>query len=254
VSALVRCALALVAVLALAGARDPILVPEVSQHEVQVRQGFVGTQLILFGAVVDPGGVRAGRTFDVVVVLKGPTEPIRLREKQKILGIWINHESTSFRSAPSFFAVASSRPIDQIVDPRTAAIYELGLDYLQLSPTGSIDPEKQAHFTQGLVEMRKRAGLYKEDPKGVTINGQVLYQARISLPSNVQTGRYTAETFAITHGRVIASGTAEIEVRKEGFERLVADYADEDSFFYGLFAVVLSLSMGWLAHRIFAFI
>jgi uncharacterized protein (TIGR02186 family) len=254
VSALVRCALALVAVLALAGARDPILVPEVSQHEVQVRQGFVGTQLILFGAVVDPGGVRAGRTFDVVVVLKGPTEPIRLREKQKILGIWINHASTSFRSAPSFFAVASSRPIDQIVDPRTAAIYELGLDYLQLSPTGSIDPEKQAHFTQGLVEMRKRAGLYKEDPKGVTINGQVLYQARISLPSNVQTGRYTAETFAITHGRVIASGTAEIEVRKEGFERLVADYADEDSFFYGLFAVVLSLSMGWLAHRIFAFI
>ena len=253
-SALVRCALALVAVLALAGARDPILVPEVSQHEVQVRQGFVGTQLILFGAVVDPGGVRAGRTFDVVVVLKGPTEPIRLREKQKILGIWINHTSTSFRSAPSFFAVASSRPIDQIVDPRTAAIYELGLDYLQLSPTGSIDPEKQAHFTQGLVEMRKRAGLYKEDPKGVTINGQVLYQARISLPSNVQTGRYTAETFAITHGRVIASGTAEIEVRKEGFERLVADYADEDSFFYGLFAVVLSLSMGWLAHRIFAFI
>jgi len=254
VSALVRCALALVAVLALAGARDPILVPEVSQHEVQVRQGFVGTQLILFGAVVDPGGVRAGRTFDVVVVLKGPTEPIRLREKQKILGIWINHASTSFRSAPSFFAVASSRPIDQIVDPRTAAIYELGLDYLQLSPTGSIDPEKQAHFTQGLVEMRKRAGLYKEDPKGVTINGQVLYQARISLPSNVQTGRYTAETFAITHGRVIASGTAQIEVRKEGFERLVADYADEDSFFYGLFAVVLSLSMGWLAHRIFAFI
>ena len=253
-SALVRCALALVAVLALAGARDPILVPEVSQHEVQVRQGFVGTQLILFGAVVDPGGVRAGRNFDVVVVLKGPTEPIRLREKQKILGIWINHASTSFRSAPSFFAVASSRPIDQIVDPRTAAIYELGLDYLQLSPTGSIDPEKQAHFTQGLVEVRKRAGLYKEDPKGVTINGQVLYQARISLPSNVQTGRYTAETFAITHGRVIASGTAEIEVRKEGFERLVADYADEDSFFYGLFAVVLSLGMGWLAHRIFAFI
>ena len=82
----------------------------------------------------------------------------------------------------------------------------------------------------------------------------MLYQARISLPSNVQTGRYTAETFAITHGRVIASGTAEIEVRKEGFERLVADYADEDSFFYGLFAVVLSLGMGWLAHRIFAFI
>ncbi len=251
---LARCVLALAALAALTGARNPILVPEVSQHEVQVRQGFVGTQLLLFGAILEPNGQRAGRDYDIVVVLKGPTEQIRLREKQKIFGIWINHASTAFRSAPSFFAVASSRPIDQIVDPRTAAIYELGLDYLQLSPTGSIEPAKQAHFTQGLVAMRERQGLYKEDPHGVTISGQVLYQARIRLPSNVQTGRYTAETFAVTHGRVIASATADIEVRKQGFERLVADYADQDSFFYGLFAVVLSLTMGWLAHRIFAFI
>jgi uncharacterized protein (TIGR02186 family) len=251
---LVRSALALAALAALTGARDPILVPEVSQHEVQVRQGFVGTQLLLFGAILDPSGGRAGRDYDIVVVLKGPTEAIRLREKQKIFGIWINNASTAFRSAPSFFAVASSRPIDQIVDPRTAAIYELGLDYLQLSPIGSIDPDKQAHFTQGLVQMRERQGLYKEDPHGVTINGQVLYQARINLPSNVQTGRYSAETFAITRGRVVASGTADVEVSKQGFERLVANYAEEDSFFYGLFAVALSLSMGWLAHRIFAFI
>jgi uncharacterized protein (TIGR02186 family) len=251
---LVRGALTLAALAALTGAREPILVPEVSQHEVQVRQGFVGTELLLFGAVLDPSGRRAGRDYDIVVVLMGPTEPIRLREKQKIFGIWINNASTAFRSAPSFFAVASSRPIGEIVDARTAAIYELGLDYLQLSPTGSIDPDKQAHFTRGLVEMRERQGLYKEDPHGVTINGQVLYQARIDLPSNVQTGLYTAETFAITHGRVIAFGTANVEVRKQGFERLVAQYAEEKSFLYGLFAVGLSLTMGWLAHRIFAFI
>ena len=36
---------------ALMGQRDPILVPEVSQHDVEVRQGFTGTELLLFGAV-----------------------------------------------------------------------------------------------------------------------------------------------------------------------------------------------------------
>ena len=45
---------------ALMGQRDPILVPEVSQHEVQVRQGFTGTELLLFGAVLDPQGRAAG--------------------------------------------------------------------------------------------------------------------------------------------------------------------------------------------------
>jgi uncharacterized protein (TIGR02186 family) len=249
-----RIALALLAFFALVGARDPILVPEVSQHEVEVRQGFTGTELLLFGAILEPDGRRAGRDYDIVVVLKGPTEPIRLREKQKILGVWVNADSTAFRSAPSYFAVASSKPIGEIVDDRTAAIYELGLNYLQLSPIGSIEPKEQERFTRGLVEMRERQGLYREEPAGVTIREQVLYQARIALPSNVQTGRYTAETFAITHGRVIASATADVEVRKRGFERIVADYSRDDAFFYGLFAVLLSLAMGWLAHRVFAFI
>ena len=251
---MIRVGLALLAFLALVGARDPILVPEVSQHEVQVRQGFTGTELLLFGAILEPDGRRAGRDYDIVVVLKGPTAPIRLREKQKILGIWINADSTAFRSAPSYFAVASSKPISEIVDDRTAAIYELGLDYLQLSPIGSIDPAEQARFTQGLVAMREREGLYREDPKGVTISEQVLYQARIALPSNVQTGRYTAETFAIARGRVVASASAEVEVHKRGFERIVADRAQDDSFLYGLVAVALSLMMGWLAHRLFTFI
>ena len=249
-----RAALALLAFLALTGQRDPILVPEVSQHEIQVRQGFTGTELLLFGAILEPDGRRAGRDYDIVVVLKGPTQPIRLREKEKIFGIWVNAESTAFRSAPSYFAVASSRPVEDIVDERTAAIYELGLDFLQLSPIGSIDPEEQARFTAGLVDMRQREGLYRQDPGGVTISEQVLYQARIALPSNVQTGRYTAETFAITRGRVIASASAEVEVRKVGFERLVADFSEEDSFWYGLIAVAMSVGMGWVAGRLFAFI
>jgi len=249
-----RVAFALAALFSLVGARDPILVPEVSQHEVQVRQGFTGTDLLLFGAILEPDGRRAGRDYDIVVVLKGPTEPILVREKAKKLGIWLNAASTGFRSAPSYFAVASTRPISEIVDDRTAAIYELGLDYLQLSPIGSINPVEQDRFTKGLVAMRARQGLYREAPAGVTIREQVLYQARIALPSNVQTGRYTAETFAISHGRVIASATADVNVSKQGFERAVADYSQSEGFLYGLAAVALSLGMGWLAHRLFAFI
>lgn len=238
----------------LSAQRDPILVPEVSQHEVHVRQGFVGTELLLFGAILDPSGARGGRDYDIVVVLKGPTGAIRVREKERIGGIWINATTTDFRSAPSFFAVASSAPISEIVDERTAAIYELGLGFIQLSPTGTIDPEEQTKFTEGLVDLRQREGLYKENMRGVKINEQVLYQARISLPSNVQTGTYTAETFAITRGRVIASAIAEVEVKKVGFERFVEVFSQKQAFFYGLIAVMLSIFMGWMAGRVFAMI
>lgn len=251
---MIRVLLALVALVMLGGQRDPILVPEVSQHQIRVRQGFTGTELLLYGAILDPQGRRAQQPYDIVVVLKGPTEPILVREKAKKLGVWVNAQSTAFRSAPSFFAVASSRPIDEIVDARTAAIYELGLDFLQLSPTGAIDPEEQARFTEGLVDLRQRQGLYKEDGDGVTISDGVLYQARIGVPSNVITGRYTAETFAISDGRVIASAIAEVEVEKQGFERFVAEQADQSSLLYGLFAVALSVLMGWLAGRVFTLV
>jgi uncharacterized protein (TIGR02186 family) len=250
----VRAALLLLFALFLMGQRDPILVPEVSQHEVQVRQGFTGTDLLLFGAILDPAGRAAGNQYDIIVVLKGPSEPVRLREKERFAGIWLNADSTDFRSVPSFFAVASSRPIAQIVDDKTAAIYEFGTKYIQLSPSGVIDPVEQQRFAAGLVDLKTREKLYKEEPDGVKVSERVLYQAHISLPSNVMTGTYTAETFAISKGRVIASALAEVEVKKVGFERLIADYSQHYSLFYGLFAVFLSVGMGWAAGRLFALI
>lgn len=249
-----RLLLALICLVLLTGARDPILVPEISQHEVQVRQGFRGTELLLFGAILTPEGARAGRDYDIVVVLKGPTQSVVLREKQRIAGMWINAASTEFRSAPTFFAVASSRPIRQIVDDKTAAIYELGLPWLQLSPIGAYEPKEQARFSAGLVDLMQREGLYTEDPHGVKLSEQVLYQARIALPSSVQTGTYTAETFAVTRGRVITSAISKVEVRKQGFERAVADFAEYNGFYYGLLAVALSVAMGFMAGRLFALV
>ncbi|MBV1917930.1 MAG: TIGR02186 family protein [Sphingomonadaceae bacterium] len=238
----------------LTGARDPILVPEVSQHEVRLRQGFTGTELLLFGAILSPDGTRAARDYDIVVVLKGPTQSIVVREKGKVAGIWINADSTEFRSAPSYYAIATTKPIKDIIDDKTAAIYELGLPWLQLSPIGAIDPKEQQRFAQGLVDLNLRNGLYRQNESAVTVKEQVLYQARIYLPSSVPIGTYTAETFAISKGRVIASASSNVEIRKLGFERAIADFADKQSIFYGLIAVIVSILMGWLAGRLFALV
>lgn len=249
-----RIAALLIVLVLCGGARDPILVPEISQHEIQVRQGFTGADLLLFGAILTPEGARAAGDYDIVVLLEGPVRSIVVREKRKVAGVWVNASSTEFRSAPSFYALASSRPIAKLVDGKTAAIYEMGLKWLQLSPVGVIDPAEQKRFSDGLVDLLRRQELYQENERGVKISGQVLYQARIALPSTVQTGTYTAETFAVRDGRVVASAISRVTVRKEGFERLVADSAARNGFFYGLFAVILSVSMGWIAGRLFALV
>ena len=118
----------------LLAADKPVLVPDLSQRDVVFRYSFTGAELLLFGAILYPGGKVPAKPAEVAVVLRGPVQPIIVREKQKVAGIWVNAESARFRSAPSFYAVASSRPLRQMVNERTAAIFELGLGNLQLSP------------------------------------------------------------------------------------------------------------------------
>lgn len=235
----------------LLGAAKPELVPDVSSRQVQIRYTFSGAQLLLFGAVVYPEGRVPESPVDIAVVLRGPVQPILLREKQKIAGIWMNADSSRFRSAPSFYSVASSRPIRDLVDERTASIYELGLHNLQLSPGGGTLPERERHFEAGLLDLRSRSGLYAENPHGVEITEGVLYRAAITIPSQVPVGTYTAETFLIERGRVLAAATRDIEIDKSGFERFVALAARRHRLVYGLCCVALSLGLGWAAAAAF---
>ncbi|MBX9797529.1 TIGR02186 family protein [Sphingomonas sp.] len=248
---------ALVALPLLLAARDgrdgprPVLVPDVSERRIEIKYSFTGADLLLFGAILYPGGrIPEERDADIVVVVKGPSQPILVREKQKIAGIWVNADSMRYLSAPSFYAIASSRPIDQLLDERSRAIYELGLSSLQLSPARGARGEDQNRFAKGLVALRQRTGLYVQAPGAVEITDGVLYRGRIAIPARVPVGRFTAETFLIRKGRVLAAAVRDIDIRKSGFERFVARAAERRSFLYGLAAVALSVLLGWAAGAI----
>lgn len=246
-----RAAIFAVLSLALMAQSKPVLVPDVSARRIEIRYSFTGAQLLLFGAILYPRGRIPEDDPDIAVVLRGPVEPILVREKQKIAGIWMNADSARFRSAPAFYAVASSKPISQLVDERTAAIYEIGLQNLQLSPGSGALPERARRFETGLIDLRRRGGVYYENARGVEITEGVLYRARISIPSQVPVGTYTAETFLIQDGRVLAVATRDIEIGKSGFERWVSLVARRQEFLYGLAAVLMSLLLGWAAAMVF---
>ena len=232
----------------LMGQAKPVLVPDVSQRDIEIAYSFTGAELLLFGAILYPGGrapERGEKPADIVVVVKGPTQSVQVREKEQVAGIWVNAQRMRYRSAPSFYAIASSKPIERIVDERTRAIYELGVESLQLSPASGAAPEVPTRFVKGLVDLRTRAGLYYEAPGAVEITDGVLYRARLAIPARVPVGKFTAETFLIRDGRVLAAAVRGIEIRKSGFERFVAHSAEHYSILYGILAVALSILFGW---------
>lgn len=244
--------LALLAMLIAAplAAQQPRLIADVSQSRIDIEYSFAGAELLIFGAIQYPGGRTPERAPDIVVIVRGPPQPITVRRKEKVLGIWMNVDAVRFETAPAFYAVATSAPSTRLTDERTAAIYELGLDHLQLSPASGNPPDEIRLFEEGLLDLRRRAGLYSETAGGVDIVEKVLYRARVAIPSDVPVGRYTAEIYLVRDGAVVARAAREIEIDKSGFERTVYVAAQDHEVAYGLFAVVLALVSGWAASAV----
>ena len=231
----------------LASAAAPVrLITDISQNRIDIVYTFKGAELLVFGAIQYPRGSIPDERPGLAIVVRGPAEPITLRKKARVAGIWINTDSVRFETAPGFYAVATSAPIHSLVDERNASIWEIGLDYLQLSPTTG-DSAAVDTFTRGLVDLRRRSGLWSEQEGRIGITENVLYQARIAIPSAVPVGAYTAEIYLIRHGKVIARAATPITIDKSGFERWVYVVAQEHGLLYGLAAVALALLAGWAA-------
>ena len=157
--------------LLLGGAAKPRLVPDVSQRRIDIIYSFTGAELLLFGAIVYPGGRVPAPAGDVVVVIKGPAKSVLLREKQKIAGIWLNAESARFRSVPSFYAVASSRPLGRRgrSSGRRRSTSSASTISSSRRRSGAL-PEVQQRFEHGLVDLKRRAACMSRRRHGVEVS------------------------------------------------------------------------------------
>lgn len=228
-------------------ARQPRLVTDMSQSRIDISYRFAGAELLIFGAIQYPGGRQPDPPPGIAVVLRGPAEALTVRRKDRVAGIWLNTKALRFESVPGFYAAATTSPVERLLDERNAAIYEIGLPFLQLSPATAAAPEAVSEFQNGLVDHRRRRGLFVDQPYGVQVTDNILYRARIPIPSAVPVGNYQVEIYLIDDGKVAARGTAPVIIDKSGFERGIYVFAHEHGLLYGIFAVALAVAMGLLA-------
>jgi uncharacterized protein (TIGR02186 family) len=232
---------------ALVGAAPTMLITDLSQGRIDINTTFKGADLLVFGAIQYPAGAIPDAPADIAIVVRGPVQPVTVRRKSRVAGIWLNTAAVRFESVPGFYAVATTRQIADLADDRTTAIYEIGVANLQLSPASSASDAETRLFEQGLIGAKRKAGLFVEDAGGVKVTRNVLYRARIAIPAAVPVGDYAAEIHLIRKGRVIASSSTPISIGKSGLERWIYVMAQDHSLAYGLAAVALALLAGWIA-------
>lgn len=217
------------------------LVAELSQREIEVTTGFTGAELLVFGA-------KETAPADLVVAVRGPALPFVVRQKTRIAGMWVNGASEIFNTAPTFYAIASTRPLSEILPESERQRLRLGLDALPLRPEGSRDDPA---FRDALVEIKTDAGLYRQVDDGVTLVGDRLFHTRVFLPPTVVPGPYRVDVLAVQDGRIVAARDVALVVRRVGTSAEIWRFAHDHSWFYGFGAVVVAALAGWAGSVLF---
>ncbi|MFC3206024.1 TIGR02186 family protein [Aquamicrobium soli] len=224
-----------------------------STNNIAITAGFSGADLTIFGSLedADPQVARQGR-YDVIVVLEGPGQPVVVRRKDRVLGVWINLESETFDNVPVSYSMASTRPLQDITEPNSYKQLSLGPNNIYLEPAEpDQNPTTIQEFTKALRERKSATGLYSENVGGVQFLSQNLFRATVRLAPDVQIGTHKARAFLFKNGLFIKENSAQLEIRKSGFEQAVYRLAHNHSIFYGSFAVFLAIITGWLGRIVF---
>lgn len=224
-----------------AGAQE--LVADLSDHLIAIDSEFTGADLLVFGAIEGDG--------DVVVIVRGPRTPVVVREKARIFGIWLNAASVTFNDVPAFYALATSRPPEEILDGDMRRLNEIGLDQLRLEAEPDTDIEDVAAYREALIHLRQRSGLFISEPGKVSFLGRRLFRTVVHFPAAVPVGRYTVDVVLVRDGQVVQSFSPPLTVDKAGLGADIFDFAHDDAALYGLLAVIGAALAGFLGSLLF---
>ena len=244
-SLLAACAVFLFAVPA--GAEED-LISGLSQDSVEITSNYTGTDLTVFGAIEGRPEQENG-SETIVVVVRGPDAGITVRRKDRFAGVWINDARARLSGMPSYYFLASTRPLARVASVDTLRRYELGLDNLR--PQSALSDGDVMPYVQALVRTKVKNGLYTEDNAGVELLTPTLFRVRIALPAAVPRGFYVVQAFLFRDGTVISAQSTPLFVDQTGFERKLFAFAHERPLAYGLATVLMAALFGWFSTLFF---
>jgi len=222
-----------------------------SQNRVSITANFDGTGILIFGAVKRDSPPPPGGPLEVIIAVSGPSGPLIVRRKDRVLGIWINRASLKVDAAPSFYAIESSVPLKQAISATEDLRYKISIPSMIRSVGAPKDIKDAKSFSQAVIRIRENNGLYSQSAGSVKLTDNTLFSAQFRLPSNLVEGDYKARIFLTRDREVVDSYETAITVRKVGLERWIYNLAHKRPLIYGLLSLVIAIGAGWLAAAVF---
>jgi uncharacterized protein (TIGR02186 family) len=229
---------------------------DVSTRNVQVTSSFSGTEIVVFGAVDNSRqqSAEAG-LYDIVIIVVGTPTKLVAREKSRVGGlVWLNTDSLAFDSVPSYYAIASTRPLDEITSPEVLKATGIGFEYVPMDLAKSAEGRTAAEigaFRAAVVRLKRRERLFTRSDFAVTFIGPSLFRASIEVPANVVVGPFETRVFLFRNGELLSQYSTKLNLERQGLEETLHVLAFRHPFIYGLIMIGIATGAGLLAAALF---
>lgn len=230
------------------------IVAGLSQSRVSITADFDGSEILIYGAVKREEPVPEGEPLHVIITVEGPSTPLMVRKKERRFGIWVNTEAVQIGRAPSFYAVATTGPLDQILSETENLRHQITIPRAIRSVGISEQAKDAPGFVDALLRIRKDEGRYRIDERTVRLTEATLFRADVVLPANLTEGAYRVRIFLTRGGAVVDEIERRINVRKEGLERFLFNLSREQPLVYGLLSLLIAVAAGYGASTMFRLI
>jgi uncharacterized protein (TIGR02186 family) len=195
-----------------------------SSDKVAITATFEGSEILVFGAVKREVAI-PDIPLDVVITVAGPSLPVSVRRKDRRFGIWVNTDEVRLDAAPTFYAVATTGPLDQVLTNTEDLRHRVSIPRAIRSVGAASMAEDVENFTEALIRIRRGQNAYQLLENTVALDEQTLFRTAIRLPA--------------------------IDVHKVGLERWLFTLSREQPLVYGLLSIAIAIAAGWGASAAF---
>jgi len=219
---------------------------DLSDEEIEIQTNFKGKEVIIFG-LTEPD-------FDTILTIKGPDEYTRIQKKERFFGLWINNNKIIYRNLPSIFFVATSSPVNQILNEiqiiNKSLYFEPMLVNLITQRNFNFDEKNNSeNWSKELIKIKKQEGFYKEYK--IKIVDNKLFQTRIFFPPNTIPGNYEINIYQIKNKTIVSEKNKKISIKKSGIGNEIFKLAHNSPVTYGIICIFFSIFSGLIAATIF---
>ena len=233
----------------LMGQMPPNIIIDENEKDIKIKPNISGTEVVLYGVM--PSGKK-----DIIIEVVGPARNISLEEKRRIYGFWLGLGRADYFQVPSYYNIMSSRKISEIADQNVFDKLRLGVINLPLGNAKiSNSSTSQNIFNQNLKKYMLDKGQFNIGENEISVKsgpGKVgIFSTEFLLPSNSYQGKYYVRYFIFQNGEFLSYAENKIDLKQAGFSRIISLTATNFPLLYGILAVILSGSLGWLISTIF---